>query len=107
MAALPEIPAGPSTTSACPAQPADSRSCALILMTYTFRAQTAKANRGNRTSNAAALLLSPRKTEIKKLKKREKATIWGIIHGRVRAFKNMRKLRLPVVPIPCSGNGLL
>jgi hypothetical protein len=85
----------------------DSRFCALILMTITARAQTASAHQGTRTLSAAAWLLSPRLTAIRKLNEREKAIIWGIGHGIVRATKNLRGLRMSLVPPPRSGDRIL
>jgi hypothetical protein len=84
-----------------------SRFCAFNMMTITARAQTANAHRGTRTPSAAGWLLSPRLTEIRKLNEREKATIWGISHGIVRAIENLRGLRMPLVSRPGAGDCLL
>ena len=69
-------------------------------MTTTARAQLATVQQGNRTLSAAAWLLSTRLTEDKKLNEREKAIIWGIGHGIVRAIENLRGVRLSLVPCP-------
>ena len=75
-----------------------SRICALILMTTKLRAQPANAYLGSRTPGAGAVLLSTRQTEDKKLDEREKAMIWGIRNGIAHTAKNMRRVRLFVVP---------
>jgi hypothetical protein len=85
-----------------------SRICAPITMIATPRAQLATAHQGSRTLSATAWLLSPRQTENKKLKRRKKAFIWGRIHhGNARAIKNMRRVRLSLVPHGKSGDRLL
>jgi hypothetical protein len=67
-------------------------------MTITARVQAASTYQGIRTLSAAAWLLSPRLIKTKQLNQREKAIIWGIGHGIVRAIKNLRGLRMSLVP---------
>jgi hypothetical protein len=86
---------------------ADSRLCANIVMTSTARAFMATEQGGNRTADAAAWLLSTRRTEDKKLNEREKAIFWGIGHGIVRAIENLRGVRLSLVPRPGLGDCIL
>ena len=62
---------------------------------------------GNRTADATALLLSARLTDDKKLNEREKAIFGEIGHGIVRAIEDLRRVRVPLVPCPDLGNGLL
>jgi hypothetical protein len=91
----------------CTACRADSRLCAIIVMTSTVRAFVATVHGGNRTAGATARLLSPRLTEDQKLNEREKATFGGIGHGSVRAIEDLRGMRLSLVPRPDSENRLL
>jgi hypothetical protein len=71
---------------------------ALNVITKLFRAQSATANQGSRTLSAGAVLLSTRQTGDKKLNEREKETDWGLRNGIARTTKNMRRVRLFVVP---------
>lgn len=76
-----------------------ARFCALTVMTVIFRAKPTTAHQGSRTLKASAGLLSTRHTEDKKLNEREKTIInWGILNGIARTTKNMRRVRLLVVP---------
>jgi hypothetical protein len=84
----------------------DSRLCANIVMTSTARAW-ATVNGGNRTADATASLLSTRLTDDRKLNEREKAIFGEIGHGIVRAIENLRRVRMPLVPCPGLGDGIL
>ena len=88
-------------------QASHSSICAFIMMTITARVQATTVHQGTRTLSAAAWLLSPRPTANRKLNEREKAIIWGIGHGIVRAIEDLRGLRVPLVPRPGSGDCLL
>lgn len=90
--------AGDASKSLAAACRANSRFCALIVMTNLLRAQLAIANQGSRTPGADALLLSTRQTDDTKLNERGKANYWGIRNGLARTTKNMRRVRLSLVP---------
>ena len=75
-------------------------------MTEILRA-TVVAHQGSRTLSATVSLLSPRQAENNILNGREKALIWGIADGIARSTKNMRGMRLSLVPRLEPGDRLL
>jgi hypothetical protein len=67
-------------------------------MTTILRAQPANTYQGSRPKGARLVLLSTRQAEDQKLNEREKAIHWGIRNGIAHSAKNMRRVRMPLVP---------
>ena len=75
-------------------------------MTKNERAQAAVAHQGKRNLSCRAWSSSPRGAANRKIR-RELARIRRISHGVARAFENLRRVRLSLVPGPDSRERLL
>jgi hypothetical protein len=76
-------------------------------MKSTIRAMMATLYGDKRNAGGLVLLLSARQPEDTKLNTREKAILWGIVYGSVRTTKNLRGMRLSLVPRPDTRGSIL
>jgi|SRR6185503_5344995 len=80
-----------------------SRICTLISMTLSLRATAGIADQGSRTLSADARLGLPRQSDQKQLRRRERFHAWGRNERHSGLLKNMRRMRLFMVPLLDSG----
>ena len=76
-----------------------SRICTHILMTPFLRAMAASEERGTRTLSATASLCLPCRSDEKQPGRWERVDVRGRNERDSDLFKNMRRMRLPLVPV--------
>lgn len=84
-----------------------SRICTHISMAVFLRATAEVADQGSRTLSADAELGSPRQSDRNHLVRRERFYVWGRDERISGLLKNMRRMRLLMVPLLDSWNCIL